>query len=66
MGMWISRKKEVENTQYGAPLGTKPERVISAEIVVFDPNRVSWSECWDGKERRKQSGREKGGLVIVL
>jgi len=50
---------------YGAPLGTKPERVISAEIAVFGPNCVSWSECWHGKERRKQSQREKTGVVIV-
>jgi hypothetical protein len=42
---------------YSAPLG------VSAEIAVFAPNCVSWSECWDGKERRKQSRREKRGLV---
>ncbi len=50
---------------YGTSLGKKPERVISAEPAVFAPNSVPWSECWDGKERRKQSGREKRGLVIV-
>jgi hypothetical protein len=45
---------------YGAPLGTKPERVISAEIAVVAPNCVSWSECWDGKEGRKQCGLRSG------
>ncbi len=30
---------------------------------VFAPNCVSWSECSDGKERRKQSGREKRAVT---
>jgi hypothetical protein len=58
-------KFELLNGIYGARLEIKPERVISAEIAVFVPNCVSWSECWDGEERQKQSLGKTTGLGLV-
>jgi len=45
---------------YGTLLGTKPERIISAETAVFAPNCVSWSECRDGREKGNLRGKDNG------
>jgi hypothetical protein len=53
-------KKKVGNAhEYGAPLGTKPERVISAEIAVFAPIACVRASAKTGRRGESSPGEKK-------
>ncbi len=71
LGWMDEGRKEGSGIQgiLGARLWRRKGKNLNASYLPkslsLPPNCVSWSECWDGKERRKQCGREKRGLAIV-